>query len=220
MGGFGDAVSSPMMQYGMQGLTKGMQTGAGIANAKYNAAAARMQAKAINQQSDIQAWLIREQYATEYKALRDQQNQQQSMNRVLQAKHGMTGASASEVMSSYAAKAQKNLEVLYYNAAMKTGQQSLAASTQREAMLEKARQYDWQAWQVGVAGVMNFGSGMLNEYAREMKGTTESKPYANLEVGKPDPVTEALAEFQTSQGLGAPGTVTTESGLTITPLTE
>ena len=219
MGGFGEAVSSPMMQYGMQGLATGMKTGAGIANAKYNAAAARMQAKAIDRQSDIQAFLIREQYATEYKVLKAEQEQQQSMNRVLQAKHGITGASANEVMQSYSARAQKNLEVLYYNAAMKTGQSSLAHSAQREAMLEKARQYDWQMWQTAVGGVVDFGTGMLNEYTRELKGSTEAKPYDNLESGTPDPVTEALAEFSTAKGLGDAGRVT-QSGIIITPLTE
>ena len=218
MGSFGDIVASQGMQFGMQGLSIGMSTGSGIANAMYNAAAARMRARAINAQSDLQAYLIREQYASEYKQLQESQARQQSMNRVLQAKHGITGASADVTMQSYAAKAQKNLEVLYYNAAMSTGKQSMAASAQRAAMLEKARQYDWQAWQTGVAGVVNLGAGMLSQYGRQKYGTTETPPYMGLEIGKPDAVTQALAEMQTSASLHGPDGYTAGERLMIAEL--
>lgn len=189
----GGAISSPMMQYGMQGLVTGAQTGAGIANAQYNAAAARMQAKAITEQSNLQAYLIQQQYLTEYKQLKESQDAQQSANRVAQAKYGITGASADAVMQSYAAKSQKNLETLYYNAAMKTGQQSLQASAQRRAMLEKARQYDWQAVQTGIAGVINLGAGALNVTTRLKQGSTEIDPTANLKTGTPDPTVVAMS---------------------------
>lgn len=221
MGGFSGAIASPMLQYGMQGLSTGMQTGAGIASAMYNAASARMQAKAIEQQSNLQAYLIREQYATEYQTLKESQERQQSANRVMQAKYGITGASANAVMQSYAAKAQKNLETLYYNAAMKTGQQSLAASTQRNAMLEKARQYDWQAVQTGIAGVINLGSSFLDTYTKEISKTTEVDPTANIKSGTPDAVTHALSGSP-AWGLQAPSDIVDLGWptLSITPLTE
>ena len=193
MGGFGDAVSSPMAQYGMQGLAIGMQTGSGIANAMYNAEAMRMSARAVEEQSNLQSYLIREQYLSEYKALQKEQEYQQSANRVNQMKYGIRGASANAVMQSYAAKAQKNLEELYHNAAMSTGSQALSASAQRAALLEKARQYDWQAVQVGVAGVLNFGSGMLNTYTKQLHNTTDVDPLAALESGTPNDLTVDIA---------------------------
>jgi hypothetical protein len=77
-------------------------------------------------------------------------------------------------------KAQKNLETLYYNAAMKTGQASLQASSQAAALREKARQYDWQAQQTLISGALSFGVSMLDGYAKSNKGTTDVKPYASL----------------------------------------
>ena len=198
MGGFGEAfgsvASSPAALYGMQGLASGFQTGSSIANAMYNAEAMRQSARAVQEQSDLQAYLIREQYLSEYKELQREQDRQQSQNRVDQAKYGLRGASANAVMQSYAAKAQKNLEQLYHNAAMSTGKQSIAANAQKAALLEKARQYDWQVTQNAIAGVMSFGAGMLNTYARQQHGTTNVDPTAPLESGTPNDLTVALAE--------------------------
>jgi hypothetical protein len=98
MGGFGDFVTSSPVQFGVRGLATGWQTGSGIAHAQYNAAAMRMRADSLEQQSDIGAYLIRKQYESEYNALVEQQTQQQSWNRVLAAKRGITGASADATM--------------------------------------------------------------------------------------------------------------------------
>ena len=187
MGGFGEMAASPMARYGMMGAAKGAETGSGIANAMYNAASLRQQAKAVTAQSDLTSYLIREQYAQDYRTLREQQVRQQSMNRVLQAKHGISGTSASEVMQTYAAKQQKNLNALYYNAAMKTGQQSLVRSEQRNMMLEKARQYDWKAKQVAVSGLLNFASGALNQYGKDL-GNVD--PNSGLNLGHDSTIIE------------------------------
>ena len=181
MGGMGDLFSSSGFQFGMRGLMTGIQTGSGIANAQYNAAAMRMQAKSLEQQSDLTAYLIRKQYESEYNALVEQQEQQQSWNRVLAAKRGITGASADAVMQSYAMKAQKNLETLYYNAAMRTGQQSVQHASQIQALNAKAAQYDWQAASTLVGGALSLGGSILDGFSREMKGSTKQKPYAGLE---------------------------------------
>lgn len=108
--------------------------------------------------------MIRNNYRKQYQELLDQQTQQQSMNRVLAMKKGITGASAAAVLGSYAAKGQKNLDQLYYNAAMQTAQNSLQTSSRVHALEEKARQYDWQATQNLIGGVVSLGTGMMSMY--------------------------------------------------------
>jgi len=200
-GFFSSAMASPMMQYGMTGLTVGVKTGTGIANAMYNAAAMRMQAKAIQDQSNLQAYLIRVQYAAEYDKLKGEQDRQQSYNRVYAAKAGITGASANAAMQSYAGQAQKNLEVLYYNAAMKTGQQSLSAISQRNSLLAKAAQYDWQAVATGITGAVSLTGGILTDYTRQMAKTTTTDPTANLTSPDTNAIQTALTEFQAMNDL-------------------
>lgn len=197
-------MASSGMQYGMMGLTTLSQTAGNVQSSVYNAASLRMQAKAIKDQSNLQAYLIRQQYANEYEELKAQQEYQQSANRVAQMKHGITGASANTVMQAYAAKGQANLNRLYYNAAMATGQQSLQASSQRQALLEKARQYDWKATQSAVAGVIQLGSGAITQYTKDMGNTGSA--YANLEAGAADKLTveAALTELGHQWEIGSP----------------
>lgn len=183
-----------LASFGVNALAIGMQTGAGIANAQYNANAMRENARAVEDQSNLQAYLIREQYLAEYKALQQQQEMQQSQNRVDQAKYGIRGASADAVMQSYAAKAQKNLEQLYHNAAMDTGKNSLAAMAQKAALLEKARQYDWEATQTAVAGAVKFGSMALNTWSDNNRNERDINPVAALESGTPNTETVNIAE--------------------------
>lgn len=185
--------ASPSMQYGISATGTVLSTASNISTSLYNAASARAQAKAIESQSNLQAYLIRKQYTQEYEELQAQQNAQQSANRVAQMKHGITGASANEVMQSYAAKNQKNLNILYYNAAMKTGQQSLQAMSQMSAMKEKARQYTTQAVQHGVAGAISLSSGAIRNQARQLGSTVN--PVDNLESGTKDPITVAIADL-------------------------
>jgi len=180
MGGFGSIISSGDFQAGIRGLSTGIQTGTGIAHAEYNAAAMRMQAQSIEQQSDLTAFLLRKQYQSEYEVMKDNQDRQMSYNRVLAVTKGITGGSAVETMGSYAAKAQRNLDLLYYNFAMKTGQMSLQASAQASALNEKARQYDFQATTTLIGGITSLGGTLLGEYGRQLQGS-EQKPYASLE---------------------------------------
>lgn len=197
-------MASSGMQYGMMGLTTASQTAGAVQSSMYNAASLRMQAKALTDQSNLQAYLIRQQYSNEYEGLKAQQTAQQSMNRVAQMKHGITGASANVVMQSYAAQGQKNLNKLYYNAAMATGQQSLQASSQRQALLEKARQYDWKATQSAVAGVIQLTGGAITQYTKEMGNTGSA--YANLEAGAADKqvIETALTELGYQWETGSP----------------
>lgn len=166
MGGMGSAFNSfasdKGVQGGMMGLSNGLKTGSSIANAEYNAAAMRQQAESLQQQSSIQAYMIRNNYRKQYQELLDQQTRQQSMNRVLAMKNGITGASAAAVLGSYAAKGQKNLDQLYYNAAMQTAQNSLQTASRVHALEEKARQYDWQATANLIGGVVSLGTGMMD----------------------------------------------------------
>lgn len=163
MGGMGSMFASSGAQAIGRGAMTGYQTGSSIAHAQYNAAAMRAQADSIQQQSAIQAYMIRKNYETEYRQLLDKQAQEQSMNRVVAMKRGMTGASASAVLGAYAAKNQKNLDQLYYNAAMQTGQNALKTSNQVNALREKARQYDWQATSALIGGVINLGTGFFDQ---------------------------------------------------------
>ncbi len=162
MGGMGEIIASPKAQYGMMGLTTGLSTGSSIANAQYNAAAMRMQADAQDEQTKLTGYLIRKQYEVDYRILMKKQEEQQSMNRVVAMKRGITGASATAVLSAHAAKGQQNLEQLYYNAAMKTGTMSLQNSARAAGLRERANQYDWQATSSAVAGLVGFGAGVLS----------------------------------------------------------
>jgi len=170
---FGGMLASKGFTYGLTGLASGYSTGSKIAEARYNAAAARQQADAIVSQSNLSAYLFRQQFAYEYRKMQNDQSQQMSMNRVLQMKHGITGRSADVTMMSYAAKGQENLNMLYYNAAMETGKNSIAASVARNQMLAKAQQYEIQATREGIAGVLGFGSSLLGEERRLNKPTTD-----------------------------------------------
>jgi hypothetical protein len=171
MGGMGDFFASSGAQAAGKGAVTGIQTGSGIANAQYNAAAARMQAESLEQQSKVTAWLIQKQYESEYRQLLQNQERQQSWNRVLASKRGITGDSADATMQSYAAKGRKNLETLYYNAAMQTGKTSLEYGGKASALYEKARQYDWQATSTLIGGVINLGTGFFDQAARDARGT-------------------------------------------------
>ncbi|MDR2056568.1 MAG: hypothetical protein LBQ10_11995 [Desulfovibrio sp.] len=197
MGGMGDFFASSGARMGMRGAVTGFQTGSGIANAQYNAAAARMQAESLERQSKVTAWLIRKQYESEYRQLLQNQERQQSWNRVLAAKRGITGDSADATMQSYAAKGQKNLETLYYNAAMRTGKTSLEYGAKSSALYEKARQYDWLATSTLVGGVVSLGAGFFDQAAKDAKGT--ELPYALNELGvTPD---EVISNLKIRKGL-------------------
>ena len=183
MGGISEFLSSSGFQFGMRGIATGVQTGSGIAHAQYNAAAMRMQERSLEQQSDITAYLIRKQYESEYTQLMKEQERQQSWNRVMAAKRGITGASADVSMQSYAAKAQKNLETLYYNAAMRTGQQTLQQTSQISALNAKAAQYDWLAASTLVGGALSLGGSVLEGHTRDINKSTRQDPTAGLESG-------------------------------------
>ena len=180
MGGMGGMFASQGAQAAGQGAMVGFQTGSGIAHAQYNAAAMRMQAKELQARSDLQAYMIRMQYKSEYQQLLDQQTADQSYNRVVAMKNGMTGASAAAVLGSYAAKNKKNLQQLYYNAAMQTGAQALQTGAQVAALKEKARQYDWQATSIAIGGAINLATGFFNQAIANESGTTTGSPIEGL----------------------------------------
>ena len=180
MGGMGGIFASQGAQAAGRGAMVGFQTGSGIAHAQYNAAAMRMQAKELLARSDLQAYMIRKQYQSEYQQLLDQQTADQSYNRVVAMKNGMTGASAAAVLGSYAAKNKKNLQQLYYNAAMQTGAQALQAGAQVAALEEKARQYDWQATSIAIGGAINLAAGFFDQAVAGEQGTTTENPIAGL----------------------------------------
>ncbi|MDY0258638.1 MAG: hypothetical protein RBR41_03100 [Desulfovibrio sp.] len=158
----GSFFASSSAQSAGKGAVTGYQTGSSIANAQYNAAAMRMQADAQDEQTRLTGYLIRKQYESDYRTLVEKQEQQQSMNRVVAMKRGITGASATAVLSAHTAKGQQNLEQLYYNAAMKTGTMSLQNSARASGLRERANQYDWQATSSAVAGLVGFGAGVLS----------------------------------------------------------
>lgn len=180
MGGMGGMFASQGAQAAGRGAMTGFQTGSGIAHAQYNAAAMRMQAKELLARSDLQAYMIRKQYQSEYQQLLDQQTADQSYNRVVAMKNGITGASAAAVLGSYAAKNRKNLQQLYYNAAMQTGAMSLQTGAQVAALQEKARQYDWQATSIAIGGAINLATGFFDQAIADSQNTTEANPMAGL----------------------------------------
>ena len=176
----GGMFASSGAQMAGRGALVGFQTGSGIAHAQYNAASMRMQAKELQARSDLQAYMIRKQYQSEYQQLLDQQTAEQSYNRVVAMKNGMTGASAAAVLGSYAAKHRKNLQQLYYNAAMRTGAQALETGAQVSALKEKARQYDWQATSIAIGGAINLATGFFDQAVADSQGTTKADPMAGL----------------------------------------
>lgn len=163
MGGMAGMFASKGAQAAGKGASTGYQTGSSIANAQYNASSLRQQADSLDQQNMVTSYLIRKQYESDYKTLLEKQTAQMSMNRVVAAKNGITGASADNVMQSYAAQGQKNLEQLYYNAAMQTGSMSLQYSSKATALRERASQYDWKATSALIGGVLNFATGYFDQ---------------------------------------------------------
>ena len=163
MGGMAGIFASQGAQSAGRGAMTGYQTGSSIASAQYNAASLRQQADSLDQQNMVTSYLIRKQYESDYKMLLERQQAQMSMNRVVAAKKGITGASADTVMQSYAAQGQKNLEQLYYNAAMQTGSMSLQYSSKATALRERASQYDWKATSALIGGVLNFATGYFDQ---------------------------------------------------------
>lgn len=163
MGSMAGMFASKGAQAAGKGASTGYQTGSSIANAQYNAASLRQQADSLDQQNMVTSYLIRKQYESDYKTLLEKQTAQMSMNRVVAAKAGITGASADNVMQSYAAQGQKNLEQLYYNAAMQTGSMSLQYSSKATALRERASQYDWKATSALIGGVLNFATGYFDQ---------------------------------------------------------
>ena len=174
MGGMGSFFASSGAQYAGRGAVIGFQTGSSIASAQYNASSLRQQADSLDQQNMVTSYLIRKQYESDYKTLLEKQTAQMSMNRVVAAKNGITGASADNVMQSYAAQGQKNLEQLYYNAAMQTGSMSLQYSSKATALRERASQYDWKATSSVVGGMIGLGASYLDQSAKDAKGGTEN----------------------------------------------
>lgn len=163
MGSMAGMFASKGAQAAGKGASTGYQTGSSIANAQYNASSLRQQADSLDQQNMVTSYLIRKQYESDYKTLLEKQTAQMSMNRVVAAKNGITGASADNVMQSYAAQGQKNLEQLYYNAAMQTGSMSLQYSSKATALRERASQYDWKATSALIGGVLNFATGYFDQ---------------------------------------------------------
>lgn len=173
MGSMAGMFASQGAQSAGKGAVTGFQTGSSIANAQYNASSLRQQADSLDQQNMVTSYLLRKQYESDYRTLLEKQQSQMSMNRVVAAKNGITGASADNVMQSYAAQGQKNLEQLYYNAAMQTGSMSLQYSSKATALRERASQYDWKATSALVGGLINLGTGYFDQ-AVKSGGNTES----------------------------------------------
>lgn len=174
MGSMAGMFASKGAQAAGKGASTGYQTGSSIANAQYNASSLRQQADSLDQQNMVTSYLIRKQYESDYKTLLEKQTAQMSMNRVVAAKNGITGASADNVMQSYAAQGQKNLEQLYYNAAMQTGSMSLQYSSKATALRERASQYDWKATSALIGGMIGLGASYLDQSAKDAKGGTEN----------------------------------------------
>ena len=174
MGSMAGMFASKGAQAAGKGASTGYQTGSSIANAQYNASSLRQQADSLDQQNMVTSYLIRKQYESDYKTLLEKQTAQMSMNRVVAAKNGITGASADNVMQSYAAQGQKNLEQLYYNAAMQTGSMSLQYSSKATALRERASQYDWKATSSVIGGMIGLGASYLDQSAKDAKGGTEN----------------------------------------------
>ena len=230
MGGMGGSIAQTAAKDVGTGLSNGWRIGSGYANAQYNAASLRQQAESVQNDAkyaafrvmadaDWQAHLISKQYQSEYSRLLEEQTRQQSMNRVYAMKRGITGASASAVMGAYAAKGQRNLDTLYYNAAMRTaavgakaGQEVTASARsaylQAAALEEKARQYDWLGTQTLIGGALQLATGFFESAITEASGPNES-PIAQVSKEEGKAVDDAL-DAATSSGTG--GAPTTASG--------
>jgi len=141
------------------GLSTGWNIGSGYQHARYNASAMEEQASSLIAQTQLQADLIASRYRRQYKELQYKQEMQMSSNRVYALKNGITGASAANVLGSYAAKNTKNLQTLYYNAAMEACSLAYQNGARIASLKEKARQYNWQATMTLVGGALSFATG-------------------------------------------------------------
>ena len=141
------------------GLSTGWNIGSNYQHARYNASAMREQAASLEALNTLQGELIAARYRRQYKELQYKQEMQMSSNRVYALKNGITGASAANVLGSYAAKNTKNLQTLYYNAAMQAGSMAYQNGARIANLKERARQYDWQATMTLVGGAINFATG-------------------------------------------------------------
>jgi hypothetical protein len=160
MGGMmGSMFASQTSQDIFTGASTGWNIGSGYNRAKYNASAMREQAASLTAQMQLQTELIAARYRRQYKELQYKQEMQASANRVYALKNGITGASAANVLGSYAAKGKKNLQTLYYNAAMEAGALAYQNGARIASLKEKARQYDWQANMTLVGGAINLATG-------------------------------------------------------------
>ncbi len=159
MGGMGSMIASQASQDTFTGFSTGWNIGSNYQHARYNASAMREQANSLAALTDLQTELIAARYRRQYKDLQYKQEMQQSSNRVYALKNGITGASAANVLGSYAAKNTKNLQTLYYNAAMEAGALAYQSGSRIASIKEKARQYDWQATMTLVGGALNFATG-------------------------------------------------------------
>ena len=159
MGGMGSMIASQASQDTFTGLSTGWNIGSGYNRARYNASAMREQAASLEAQTQLQGELIAARYRRQYNELQYKQEMQMSSNRVYALKNGITGASAANVLGSYAAKGKKNLQTLYYNAAMQAGALAYQNGARIASLKEKARQYDWQATMTLVGGALNFATG-------------------------------------------------------------
>ena len=159
MGGFGSMIASQASQDTFTGLSTGWNIGSNYQHARYNASAMREQANSLAALTDLQADLIAARYRRQYRELQYKQEMQMSSNRVYALKNGITGASAANVLGSYAAKNTKNLQTLYYNAAMEAGALAYQSGARMASLKEKARQYDWQATMTLVGGAINLATG-------------------------------------------------------------
>lgn len=171
MGGFGNGGSAgggaaglsggDMFSLAAIGLNSGMQIGSGIATAQYNAAASKAAAKNAEQQSGINADLIRRQYTENYRELVSRNERQAAENQVVALKRGITGASADAAMQSYAARGQRNLERLYSSTAMRTGGLSLQYGQRIQQLSAVSRQYEWNLGYAVAGGMLSGASTAL-----------------------------------------------------------
>jgi hypothetical protein len=113
------------------------------------------------------------------------QERQAAMNAVVAAKRGIAGDSANAVMQAYAMKGQRNLERLYYNAAMQTGQETMQVAAQASQLREKARQYKWQAKSILIQGAIGLAAG-FKDYQTQTTQPQEA-PYSMWDERTPSP---------------------------------
>lgn len=167
------ALTSDTALYSMMGLSSGMEMGSSIASSHNNANSSRVKAKSVLAQSELNADLIRRQYAVDYRELASRQERVAAARQVAALKHGSTGDSANAAMQAHAAKDQLTKDRLYHTTAIRTGHMSLQAAGQARELLERARQYDWQATTTVVNGALNTGMVMI-DYARKNPGASSA----------------------------------------------